>query len=173
MLQRALALSFLALAACTPVDNSGGPPPDGDSVAFEVVAEPAAFCEAQDDAALLRSQADMDAWLEGCSFGDDPRAVLEAALAEVEAGETLVIVSAQLGGCLMGFEVSGVFVDSDTLNIWMLKQDSSYGRTQVACTADLGEGHTLLVVQDAEDTQDIALTVGVWNPELPGGPVSL
>ena len=165
-----LALCFLALAACSPVDNSGGDPPAGDAVPFSIIGEPSGFCDARDDAELLRTADDIDAWIGDCEFADDMRSDLEDALAELEADETLVIVSAQLGGCLMGFEVEGVFVDGTQLNVWMLKQDSSYGRTQVACTDDLGEGHALLVVDDASDVDAIELTVGVWNPQLPGGP---
>jgi len=167
------ALCLLPLAACTPVDNSGGDPPAGDSMEFALVGSPAGFCEAMDEAALIGVQADIEDWVEGCDFADDMRADLETAHGALEAEQALVIVSAQLGGCLGDFEVVGVYEDGDQLNVWMLKEDTAYGKTNVACNDDLGEGHALIVVEDAADALSVSLTVGIWNPQLPGGPASI
>ncbi len=167
----ALACSLLTLAACTPVDNSGGEPPAGDPLTFAIEAEPSAFCEAVDAVRFIDDQEDIETWIASCEAeGDGTRGQLEDALAALEDGESLVLVSAQLGGCMQDYEVAGAYLAEDTVHIWMLKEDVSYGRQDVACTADLGEGHSLVVVEGASEATEIDLTVGVWNPELPGGP---
>jgi len=166
-----LACSLLTLAACTQVDNSGGEPPAGDPLQFAIGAEPAAFCEGIDAARFLDAQDDIDGWIEDCQADEVARGQIEDAFAALEESESLVLVSAQLGGCIGDYEVAGAYLDEGTLHMWMLKEDSSYGRQDVACTADIGEGHTLVVVDGAAEATDIDLTVGIWNPELPGGPV--
>ncbi|MCO4769800.1 MAG: hypothetical protein KDA24_07185 [Deltaproteobacteria bacterium] len=169
-----LALCLLSLtAACAPVDNSGGEPPAGEALQFEVVGEPSIFCQAQDSAKFIDSDEDIDSWMEGCTDQEDARADIEAAFAGLLENETLIMVSAQLGGCIQDFDVAGVYLDGAELNVWMLKEDTSYGRNNIACTDDLGEGQSMIVVEGAADAETIEMLVGIWNPELPGGPVTI
>lgn len=173
----AFAFVALALAGC-PVDNSGGPPPAGDTVTFEIASEaPGHFCDSfADEAYLLRSTEDIDAYLEACNAFPDGSEDIEAALdAEVEAlldGQAVLLVSAQLGGCLGDWHIESVHLDGETLRPWMLKDDGAYGRTDVACTADIGQGHQILIVDDVADAADVELTVGHYNADLPGAPTA-
>ena len=166
-----LALSLITAAGCSQVDNSGGEPPPGDALQFTVTGEPAAFCAGADAARFIDAQEDIDAWIDGCQAeNEETRDQLEEALANLADDESLVIVSAQLGGCIGEFTVSGAFLEAETLHMWMHKEDYSYGRAGSACTADIAEGHALVVVEGASEALDIDLTVGRYNPDLPGSP---
>lgn len=172
----AFALVAFAMTGCT-VDNSGGEPPAGDPIEFEIAIEdPDLFCDAFEDAAELIVDADgVDAFIEACGaelIGDESTIAddLNAQLSELEEGEGLLIVSAQLGGCLGAWEIAAVHLDGDILRPWMLKADSSYGRQDVGCTADIGQDHRVLVVDGADEVASVELTVGIYNPDLPGAP---
>ncbi len=161
-----LALSAL-LAACVPVDNSGGEPPDGESATFELLdAEP--VCGAfTDQAFLIVTEDDKDAALEACP--DDPdglEAELDARLAELTEDQAIVFFQVALGGCLQGHSLRGVYVEDDTVRPWIIKQDTSYGVPDVACTADLGEATGLLIVDGAAEATGAELHIGIINPDL-------
>lgn len=169
----ALAFSLLLLVAapgCEPVDNTGGEAPDGVALSFLVDAEPSLFCGGMDAAAFIDDGEDADAWLSQCDDSEFARDLIDERLSTLEDGQALIAVSAQLGGCTQDFYVHGVYLDGDALRVWILKQDTSYGRANVACTADIGEGHALVVVDDADDATSIDVHVSAYNPELPGGP---
>ena len=168
-----------ALTGCA-VDNSGGEPPAGETVEFEVaIANAGFFCEDTSDAAhLIKDEAGIDAFIEACGeevLGDE--ATIEedliAELALLEDGQALVLVSAELGGCLGPWAVDSVYMDGEILRPWMLKGDSAYGRTDMACTADIGQDHQVLRVDGAAAATSIELTVGIYNPDLPGAPYAV
>lgn len=161
-------LALLLLSACTPVDNSGGEPPSGESVTFSVEDAPIGFCEFQDGAALITSIDDVDAWVATCENEDLDRQPVDDAVNALLESQTLVLVTAQLGGCLESSEIAGVFLDGDQLNVWMLKQDTAYGRDNVACTDDLGVAYHLVTADAVASAA--SLRVGVYNPDLPNGP---
>ena len=167
----ALALSLITAAGCSQVDNSGGEPPPGDALQFAVTGEASAFCSGADAARFIDAQEDIDAWIDDCQAeNEETRDQLEDALANLADDESLVIVSAQLGGCIGEYRVSGAYLEDETLHMWMLKEDYSYGRVDAACTGDIGEGHALVVVEGAEEALNVDLTVGRYNPDLPGSP---
>jgi len=169
----ALVFSLLLLGAatgCEQLDNSGGPPPEGEALSYLVEAEPSLFCGGLDAAALIEDAQDADAWLAECDDPDWARDLIDERLAQLDDNQALVAVSAQLGGCTQDFNVHGVYRDGDHVTVWILKQDTSYGRQQVACTSDIGEGHALVTVDDAADAITIDVHVSAYNPELNGGP---
>ncbi len=172
----AIALVAFAMTGCT-VDNSGGEPPAGDPIEFEIAIEsPDLVCESfEDGAELIVDQDGIDAFIEACGtelIGDESTIADDLALqlAELEEGQGLLVVSAQLGGCLGEWEIAAVHLDADILRPWMLKADTSYGREDVACTADIGQDHQVLIVDAADRVASVELTVGVYNPDLPGAP---
>lgn len=161
-------LALLLLTACNPVDNSGGEPPSGESVSFSVEEAQIGFCEFQDGAALLDDSDDVDAWVATCENENLDRQPVDDAVAALTDDQTLVLVTAQLGGCLESSEIVGVFLDGDQLNVWMLKQDTAYGRDNIACTDDLGVAYHLVTADAVASAA--SLRVGVYNPDLPNGP---
>ena len=172
----ALALALI-LGGCM-VDNSGGPPPGGDALDFEVsLVGPSYFCaEMEDQAHLITDSEDLDAFIDSCDPGEaaDSDAVGEALGEQVEALEedqALLVVNTILGGCFGDWHVEAVHRDGDTLRPWVLKADSAYGQQNIDCPADIGQGNEVLVVEGASDTIEVELTVGIYNPDLPGGPV--
>lgn len=175
-LRVALLASLLLLVACTELDNSGGQAPDGTPLSFEVIDAPAGLACGNwaDTAILIRNAADVDDFLEGCAALDVvPDGVREALLTELDEttqGDALLIATVALGGCLGDYSFDGVFLDDDLVRPWLLKEDASYGRPDVACTADIGEAIHLLRAVDADEAMAASIEVGVWNPELPGGP---
>jgi hypothetical protein len=174
------ALCLAALVGCAPVDNSGGEPPTGDPLGFEVLTPPGdLFCDAlADSAALMVDEAGIDAMLEACSVSFDgaenpqPRADLVAALDAGDAGDVLVYAVGSAGGCIGEAWIEDVTLDGEVLRPWMIKEDSSYGRVDVACTTDYGLSNHLVRVSGAEAATSAELHIGVFNPELPGGPES-
>jgi hypothetical protein len=170
------ALVAFALTGCM-VDNSGGPPPAGDPIEFEVAIEsPDLFCNSfADEATLLRSAADVDTFIEACGtelVGAESNIAedLNAEIAELAEGQAVLIVSAQLGGCLGEWRIESIHLDGDVLRPWMLKADSSFGPQQVACDSDIGQDHQVLTVDDTAGVESVELAVGFFNPELPGAP---
>ena len=174
MSYRPYALVFTALllsAGCEPVDNTGGPAPEGEALSYLVEAEPSIFCGGLDAAAIIDDGTDADAWLAEC--GEDTgfaRDLIDERLDALEDGQSLLAVSAQLGGCLTDWNVHGVYLDGDQLTVWILKQDVSFGRADIACTADIGEGHALVTVDGAAEALSIDVHVSAYNPERAGGP---
>ena len=172
-------LPILALlVGCSTIDNSGGPPPAGDSIEYTQLAlqDVNFMCGSfTDAAALLTDEADVDEWLAGC-FEEDPsemRGALLAEIADLADDESLIVADVVLGGCVEDFEVMDVALDDDVVRPWILKEDISYGRTDIACAAIIGEALLLLRVADERASTAAELHVGTYNPELPGGPVSI
>ncbi len=156
---------------CVPVDNTGGEPPPGESVSFRLLAEggaPGDFSEA----AFFVDQDNADT-ADACVDGEDQgaNAFCTDALAELEPGERLVMVRIQLGGCLgTGLGVVGMYLDGTTLNAHAIQSNSAYGMPGAACTADIGATNFAVAVTGAADAEEVTATVGVFNPDLPGGP---
>ncbi len=172
----AAASALALLVGCPPnVDNSGGPPPEGDTIAFAVIADaPSFFCGAFTDAAhLLTDEASVDAFLVACpEAGADARDEIDALQAELLEDESLVLISAALGGCIGDVTVMDVYLDGDTVRPWLLKADSAYGRTDIACTADIGEQLIAVAVSDEQSSIEAEIHVGVYNPDLPNPPIT-
>ncbi len=173
---RVALVALLLLTACTELDNTGGPIPDGTPLSFEVIDAPEGLsCGNYSDTALLvRSEADVDDFLEGCAgLGEPPEGMRDALLTKLDEtaqGDALLIATVVLGGCLGDYSFDGVFLDGELLRPWLLKEDSSFGRPDVACTEDIGEAVHLLRAVEADQAMSASIEVGVWNPELPGGP---
>lgn len=166
-----LALSLITAAGCSQVDNSGGEPPPGDVLQFTVTGEASAFCAGADTARFIDAQEDIDAWIDDCQAeNEETRDQLEEALASLADDESLVIVSAQLGGCIGEYTISGAFLEDETLHMWMLKEDYAYGRANASCPMDDAQEHALVVVEGADEALDLELKVGRYNPDLPGSP---
>jgi len=169
-------LPLVFLVACSQVDNSGGPPPSGDSVSFVDLDLPTDFfCESMaDDAVMVAVEADMDALFEACFplavIAGEARQPWLDLLAATDAEDALVFAVGSAGGCIGDAWIEDIKLDGSTLRPWMLKEDSSYGRNQVACTADWGISQHLVRVEGAAAADSIELTLGVFNPELPGAP---
>ena len=158
---------FAFLTACVPVDNSGGEPPAGDTASFELIdAEP--FCGGfGDEAWLIATEEDKAAVLEDCTAEPDAlEAELDALLAELTEDQVIVFFTVQLGGCLQGHSLRGVYSEGETIRPWIIKQDTSYGVPDTACTSDIGEATGLLVVDDASEATSAELHVGIINPDL-------
>jgi hypothetical protein len=175
-LRAALPAALLLLAACAPLDNTGGPTPEGTPLSFEVIDAPDGLaCGNYDDTALLlRGEADVDDFLEGCASLDGvPEALRDDLLAELDEtdeGDALLVATVVLGGCLGDYSFEGVYLNGDRLRPWLVKEDSSYGRPDVACTEDIGEAIHLIRATQGAEAMVASIEVGVWNPELPGGP---
>jgi hypothetical protein len=171
-----VALVAFAMTGCA--DNSGGAPPAGEAKTFEIAIEsPDLACGTYEDAAsIIVTDADVDAFLAACEaiIEDDATIVddLRAEVADLTEDQALVVISVVLGGCLGDWQVEAVHMDGDTLRPWIYKADSAYGRNDIGCTADIGEAHTILRVDDAASATSIEMTVGVYNPDLPGAPES-
>jgi len=167
------AIATLALFAGCAVDNSGGSPPEGDSIAFAILEDgPDLFCGTFEDRAdLLPDEAAIDAWLDRCEDeNQDSRDDLIALQAGLGESESLVLLSVALGGCLGQVDVQGAFMDDDVARVWILKADSSYGRRNVACAADLGEQIIALSIDDEQASTEAEMQIGIYNPDLPNGP---
>ena len=172
-----LALAFAFLLGGCIVDNSGGPPPGGDAIDFEVaLVGPSYFCaQMEDQAHLIADSEGLDAFIDSCDPGEaaDIDAVDQALGEQLEAleeGQALLVVNTILGGCFGDWRVEAVHRDGDTLRPWVLKADTAYGQQSTGCPADIGQGNEVLVVEGASDATAVELTVGVYNPDLPGSP---
>lgn len=167
-------LSLLALATgCTPIDNSGGgPPPAGDELDFELLTLPGTCGNFQSDAFLVKDQATLDAFFASCNIPEASRGEWQNAVDALADDEALVYANVQLCGCLGAFAIEGAFLDGATVNAWVLRQDFAYGKQNVACTDDIGEGAASMKVfgAGAVAATDAELTIGDFNPELPGAP---
>ena len=166
--------SISLLAGCSPVDHSGGPPPDGDALAFAIIDDgPGLVCGTYEDRAdLIADEAAVDAWIESCESAEEgDRDDLIAVLNELNADESLVLVTVALGGCLGQTNLQSVHLDGDVVRPWLLKADSAYGRNDIACTADIGEQIYVVAVADEQASTSAEVHVGVYNPELPDAPV--
>jgi hypothetical protein len=160
----------LAVTACAPIDNSGGPAPAGESLAFEALTLPGTCGDFQSAAFLVKDQATLDAFFVACPIPEASRAAWQTALDALVDDEVLVYANVQLGGCLGAFSVKGAFIDGTTLNAWVLRENTAHGVDNAACTDDIGEGPASMKVSGAAAATDAALTVGDFNPDLPGAP---
>lgn len=159
-----------AATGCAPVDNSGGPPPAGDELDIEVLALPGTCGTFQSDAFLVKDQATLDAFFASCNIAEAARAEWQTAVDALADDEALVYANVQLGGCLGAFAIEGAFREGATVNAWVLRQDFAHGKENTACTDDIGEGAASMKVTGAAAATDAALTIGDFNPELPGAP---
>ncbi len=176
----ALALSLLAVlalgAGCA--DNSGGPSPEGTALEEFTPAWLDAgglSCEEYRDAAfLIHDSTEAQAFLDSsCALTAQPVADEFLLLADaLEDTEALVVLTIELGGCLGEYGVFGFYLsdDGDTVTGWVKRADSSYGRQNVACPADIGQATELWRVMGAADATQAEILVGVFNPSLPGAP---
>jgi len=167
-----LGLFAVATLAAGCIDNSGGPPPPGDKLEYERVSFLGMACgRYQDKAWLIEDQAGLDAYWGGCEFiANDDRQTVEAAVADLAEGDVLLGLDVELGGCIGETAFMGAYKEGDTLHAWLLKGNSAYGRGDVACTADIGEAHEVVRVFGAGEVADVDITVGIFNPDLPGAP---
>jgi hypothetical protein len=171
MMKRAFLLAPLlvaGVAGCL-VDNSGGPPPPGTELEFEPQALAGTCGTFRDEAFLVRDQASLDAFFTACPIPDDARPAWQDAVAGLAAGDVLVYVNVQQGGCLGEHGLVGAFLDGTTLHAWLLRSDLSYGSTP-ACTADIGEAAQSMLVHGAADATAADVVVGTFNQSLPGAP---
>ncbi len=171
-----IAITALGLAGCP--DNSGGLPPDGTALEEYTSAALEAgslFCgQFTDDAFLIHDGAEAQAFLDSdCTQADQAAADELVATADaLEEDEAIVILSIQLGGCLGEYGVFGFYLSDDesTVTGWVKRSDSSYGRQNVGCNADIGEAIEVWRVMGAAVATDAAILVGTYNAELPGAP---
>ena len=98
------------------------------------------------------------------------RAEWQTAVDGLADDEVLIYANVQLGGCLGAFAIEGAFLEGTTVNAWVLRQDFAHGKPNSACTDDIGEGAASMKVKGAAAATDAALTIGDFNPELPGAP---
>lgn len=175
-MSRSVPLLLLPLLLTGCADNSGGPPPDGESVEVFTPLSPDAggfFCDFFGDAAfLVRDATEAQAFFDDECPGADATAqqqFVEAADGLLE-GEVIVIVSVQLGGCLGEWGVHGFYRDEDEVTAWVLRGDSAYGKQNVACTADEGGAIQPYLLEDVSGVTSAAIEVGTYNPDLPGAP---
>lgn len=159
-----------ASTGCAPVDNSGGPPPEGTELDIEVLALPGTCGTFQSDVFLVKDQATLDGFFAACDVGDASRAQWQTATDALADDEVLAYANVQLGGCLGAFAIEGAFLDGTTLHAWVLRQDFAYGKPDAACTDDIGEGPASMKVIGAQAATTAELTIGDFNPELSGAP---
>jgi hypothetical protein len=164
------------LAAC--IDNTGGPPPPGEELEVETIEAPPLFCDSEGDrSAVLNDQNDVDAWLADCdddgtgskeSLGQD----LLTALSGLGSDSRLIAARIVGGGCVGGWDLMGIYLDGITFHPWVLKADTAHGRRDVACPADIWweDGFWIAIGPSVAFGSEAELWVGVYNPNLGGGP---
>lgn len=169
-----LSLVTLVVVASACVDNSGGPPPPGERVEHEPV-----FLESGglsclrfvDDADLIATAADVDAFQAECDgMSDAAETELRALVDALEGDDRLIIVSITLGGCIADTAIMGVYLDDTVAHVHVLRGDTSFGRGDVACTADIGELVEIIRVHGIADATSADVEIGTFNPDLPGAP---
>ncbi len=168
--------SLLLLVGCTPVDNSGGEPPDGDRMApttlMKVHSLACGFYE--DRADIIREIADADALLAGpCSEATTEGATeLSDAVWELQPGRVAVVVTVQLGGCRGAWAVQDFYESNEgaMVTAWVLRGDTSYGVEDAMCTDDIGEAVEVWNVPGVDDGASAQVIAGVFNPDLPDPP---
>ena len=170
LLATLFAITHVTTACGAPVDNSGGPPPEGTELDIEVLALPGTCGTFQSDAFNVKDQATLDAFFAACDLDDAARAQWQTATDALADDEALVYANVQLGGCLGAFAIEGAFLEGTTLNAWVLRQDFSFGKPNTACTDDIGEGPASMKVVGALTATTAELTIGDFNPELSGAP---
>jgi hypothetical protein len=121
-----------------------------------------------------REQQQAQAFLDSdCSQADQAAGDELVATADaLEDTEAIVILSVQPGGCLGEYGVFGFYLSEDeaTVTGWVKRSDSSYGRQNVGCNADIGEAIEVWRVLGAAGASDAAILVGTYNSDLPGAP---
>lgn len=168
-----VALAALPLTAC--VDNSGGEGPPGTDVSIEAPgwdSDPQA-CPGAEGAWLLDDDTSVDAFLSEC-FDEVPgkRDALLDVVGGLDANRRFVGVRIVLGGCVHQWDFMGMKQDGAVLRPWVLKEDTSYGRANAACTDDIGWDEGFWIAQDGDvgSVTSAELWLGSFNPELPGAP---
>jgi len=161
------------LCACDPLANDGGDLPPGAFADFAILDVPAdlhcGFFE--DGVVAIRDQEDVDEVVAACAEEADGLAsFLAEELASTSHDQQLIFITVGLGGCIAGHDLPIVALDDGVIRPWLLKNNTAYGKPEVACTADVGEALELLRVDEAGEATSAELTVGVWNSELPGSP---
>ncbi len=167
-----LLLASLFLVGC--VDNSGGEGPPGEDVSIESPgweADPGA-CPGPEEAVLLQDANDVDLWMTDCDQDPAKRNALLDVISGLDASRRFVAARIVLGGCVQAWDFMGINQDGETLHVWVLEEDTSYGRANAACTDDIGwaEGYWIAAEGDVDQATGASLWLGVFNPELPGSP---
>lgn len=166
-------VALLGALGCPGIDNSGGLPPGGEELEWERVGYPSLFCDDFTTRAVLLTDAAATAsWIAGCGAtdGDDPTAMVEAALAENGPDDVLVAVHVTVGGCIAESGLVGMYLDGTVLRPWVLVGDSSYGQDGAACPADIGLSIELARALGGATATSAEVKVGTYNPDLPGAP---
>lgn len=169
----ALLAAALVLVAC---DNSGGEAPAGTELAIESTGW--GFIEpcfgGTDDAALLDSVEDVQAWMEPCGAPNDAKLnQIVNTMNALPDDKKLVAGRVTLGGCFGDWYLRGLYQDGDTIHVWLLKEDTSLNQN-TGCDADIGwdEGFWIAAEGDVATATTGELHLGLFNPELPGAPAS-
>jgi hypothetical protein len=174
-------LTVLAFAVgalgCPPIDNSGGTAPDGDPLTFQTVVESlGVMCaEREDSLALLDDSAAVDDFLADCVDGEatvaDVTETLDSAVLISYDGERELVVVAAFGGCLTELDLFQIRLNEDDpiLRPWLLRGDESY-EAESDCAAPDTQRVMLLRAADAGAATSASLTIGTYNPNLPGAP---
>jgi hypothetical protein len=167
----AIAALSLLLGCTQAVDNSGGPPPDGDSISYAVIGNAPACGSFEERADLITDETSIDAWLERCEASSETaREDLIAMTEDLADDESLVILAAVVGGCIGDVSVYGAYLEGDVVRPWILIADGTYGRNDIACTAEIGALIIAIAVTDERSSTSAELHVGRYNPDLPNGP---
>ncbi len=174
-----LAASVTA-AGCPPIDNSGGPAPDGEPLEIAIVTSSLGVtcADAEDTAVLLDDLAAVDAFVAGCTDGAstvrEATAALDAAVASSYDGERELVLPLASGGCLSVLHLFEIRLDEPqdgdpVLRPWVLRGDESYEAESDCAPA---ETQQVIVARaaDAAAGESVALTIGTYNPDLPGAP---
>jgi hypothetical protein len=174
-----LTLLTLLIAGCPPVDNSGGFAPDGDDLPFQSVAEDLGVtCSSlEDSAVVLDSLDEVDVFLAGCADGAETvrsaAATLDSAVGNSFEGEREFAIVSAHGGCIRSSRLELVRLDLEasppTLRPWLLRGDAGF-ETESDCAAPTSSRVSVHRAADAAAAEAVELTVGTYNPDLPGAP---
>ena len=164
---------------CPPIDNSGGPAPEGDPLTFQIVVESVGVScpDREDSVAILDSLSDVDDFLADCvddaSSVFDAARTLDSAVANTYAGEREIVLVSAWGGCISALDLFQIRLDATgertVLRPWLLRGDESF-EAESDCGAPDSQQVTLARAADAGSAASAALTIGTYNPSLPGAP---
>jgi len=169
-------VGLLMTAACGPgFDNSGGPPPAGTKVLFNVLSDTPKCGQFKPKQFLLNvaddvSAADLDCHASGPTPTSPEWTALQSDVAAQGDASTVMVV-AMVGGCSRKTAVRGLFLEGEKLHVWLLRADTSFGVPNAACTDDIGE-QVLLVRTTKKIAPSTVLDVvnSVVNPNAAGVP---
>ncbi len=185
---RAAATSLVAtLLACGSAgnsvetfDNSGGAPPPGTSVSFEVVPfsvdAPGGppLCNSSltrnELSLLVRKASDIPVVNgdEGCTAG--LRAALGDAFSTLTADQAIGIFALSLGGCADRFELTQVYRDQLVLRPWIVILDTALGGKNVACNSAAVAYLQALRISSTAGATSMELYRSRVNPNYPRRP---